>query len=76
MHYNGNNESWMQNELNSSMLDLIRNKIKTLKEDAVSDVKSKHVDELERLKTRQERELEQLKQIMFQVKLFVEEQTM
>ena len=61
MHYNGNNESWMQNELNSSMLDLIRNKIKTLKEDAVSDVKAKHVDELERLKTRQERELEQLK---------------
>jgi len=51
----------MQNELNSSMLDLIRNKIKTLKEDAVSDVKAKHVDELERLKTRQERELEQLK---------------
>jgi len=43
------------------MLDLIRNKIKTLKEDAVSDVKAKHVDELERLKTRQERELEQLK---------------
>jgi len=43
------------------MLDLIRNKIKSLKEDAVSDAKAKHVDEIERLKTRQERELEQLK---------------